>query len=119
MHEYQESQSRSAHLVKEFDNIATYYGASFDKIGITKAEDGTLILDNEELNTAVALNESEEGLSALKRFSKSMIRKTEQISLNPINYVNKKIVAYKNPYNTFTSPYVSSSYAGMMFNGYC
>lgn len=119
MHEYQETQSRSSHLVKEFDNIATYYGASFDKIGITKAEDGTLILDNDELNTAVALNESEEGLSALKRFSKSMIRKTEQVSLNPINYVNKKIVAYKNPYNTFTSPYVSSSYAGMMFNGYC
>lgn len=116
---YQESQSRSAQLVKEFDNLSGYYDSSFEKIGITKDKDGGLSLDNERLNHAVAMNESEEGLSALKRFSKSMIFKTEQVSLNPINYVNKKIVAYKNPGNTFTSPYVSSTYAGMMFNGYC
>ena len=41
------------------------------------------------------------------------------ISLNPMKYVNKTVVAYKNPGHNFANPYVTSNYSGMMFNYYC
>lgn len=117
--EYQEQQKQSNHLLNELNSLSNYYHKSFEKIGINKNEKGEFSLNTEQLNTAVALHESKNSLSDLKQFSSALLRKTNGISLNPINYVNKKIVAYKNPDNSLTSPYVSSAYAGMMFNGYC
>lgn len=116
---YQKSQQKSSHLKREFESLSGYYEESLKKIGIDENEDGQFVLNEDRLNASVAMEESDEPLSALKNFSTSMIRKTDQISLNPIRYVNKTIVAYKNPANIFTHPYVSSSYAGMMFNSYC
>ena len=55
----------------------------------------------------------------LKDFSGALLRKSNQVSLNPMEYVDKKIVAYKNPGKTFVSPYNTSAYSGMLFNGYC
>ena len=41
------------------------------------------------------------------------------ITFNKMEYVNKTIVAYKNPGHNFVAPYANSSYSGMMFNFYC
>jgi len=119
MNEYQESQQRSRHLTREMGKIAGYYYEGMSKLGISPNEDGTLSLDGDKLNEAVALKESPEALSSLKLFSQSVLRKSEQVALNPISYVNKVVVAYKNPSHTLYSPYVTSAYAGMMFNNYC
>lgn len=35
-----------------------------------------------------------------------------------MDYVNNKIIAYKNPTRTYNDPYNLSAYTGMMFNGY-
>ena len=48
-----------------------------------------------------------------------MIRKSNQVSLDPMQYVNRKVVAYKNPGHNLTSPYTSSIYSGMIFNYGC
>lgn len=117
--EFEKQQQNSLQLVREFKNMSNLYQDSFEKIGITKTEEGQLNLDDKKLNTSVALNESMKGLSDLEQFSSALIRKTDHVSLDPIHYVNKKIVAYKNPANSLMSPYVSSAYAGIMFNGYC
>jgi len=119
MNEYQESQQRSRHLTREMGKIAGYYYEGMSKLGISPNEDGTLSLDGSKLNEVVALDESSEALSSLKLFSQSILRKSEQVALNPISYVNKVVVAYKNPSHTLYSPYVTSAYAGMMFNNYC
>ena len=58
-------------------------------------------------------------MSYVKDFANSLMRKTNQISLNPMQYVNKTIVAYKNPGRNFATPYITSAYSGMMFNSYC
>ena len=44
--------------------------------------------------------------------------KAENIALNPMDYVNNKIIAYKNPLRSFPDPYNLSAYTGIMFNGY-
>lgn len=119
MSEYQESQQRSRQLTRDMGKLAGFYQEQMDKLGISPNEDGTLSLNGDKLNEAVALEESPEALSSLKSFSQSVLRKSDEIALNPISYVNKVIVAYKNPNHTLFSPYVTSAYAGMMFNNYC
>ncbi len=117
--EFQNSQTQSTHLVKEMNRIAGFYYQELEKLGISPEKDGTLTLDNEQLNKVISTEETEEAISSLKSFSQSMLRKSSQISLNPVSYMNKKIVAYKDPNNTFLSPYVTSAYSGMFFNNYC
>lgn len=117
--EYQDTQSRSRHLVHEVGRITGYYEQEMAKLGIAPAEDGTLHLDSEELTRSVTAGETPEALSSLKAFSQSILRKSSQISLNPVSYVNKTVVAYKKPGNPLLQPYVTSAYAGMFFNNYC
>lgn len=117
--EYRGSQSRSSHLLREVNRITGFYQQEMAKLGIAPSQDGTLHLDSERLNQSVATEETANAIDSLKSFSQSILRKSRQISLNPVSYVNKTIVAYKNPGNTFMSPYVTSAYAGMFFNNYC
>ena len=119
MNEYRETQQPSRHIARELNRIAGYYQPQIDELGITPNADGTLSLNGDKLNEAIALKESPQALSSLKSFSQSILRKSDRIALDPVNYVNKVVVAYKNPGNTFYSPYVTSAYSGMLFNNYC
>ena len=47
-----------------------------------------------------------------------LLRKSNQVSLNPMDYVEKVMVAYKNPGHNYPNPYITSAYTGMMFDGY-
>ncbi len=118
--QYLESQSRSKQLVKEMGNIANLYYQSMQTIGMSLNEDGTLEVDRNQLRQTA--NESEnipDTFSYLKDFSKALLLKSNQVSLDPMDYVERKIVAYKNPGHNFANPYSTSAYSGMMFNGYC
>jgi flagellar hook-associated protein 2 len=46
------------------------------------------------------------------------MRHADSMMSNPMEYLDKKVVAYKNPARSFASPYSSSTYAGIMFDGY-
>ena len=120
--EYRNTQSGSTHLIKEMNRITGFYQQEMEKLGIKTTAEGTLEINSEQLQESVSSMENEDtqsSLKALKSFSQSMIRKSGQISLNPVSYMNKTIVAYKNPGNNFLSPYVTSAYSGMFFNNYC
>ena len=69
--------------------------------------------------TAARSSDITETFGSLKGFSNRLLRKSRQVSLNPMDYVEKIIVAYKKPGNNFPNPYVTSAYSGMMFDGYC
>ena len=117
---YLDSQSRSRQLVNEMKGIASLYSRSMETMGMTLSEDGTLDINSGMLRGAALQSENiPETFSYLKDFTTSLIQKSNQVSLNPMNYVEKTIVAYKNPGRNFVSPYATSAYSGMMFNGYC
>ena len=83
-------------------------------------DDGIFSVNDEKLQQAAASAGNDlSSFSVLKEFSSSLLRKSDQVSLNPMDYVDKKIVAYKNPGHNFISPYTTSAYSGMMFNSYC
>ena len=117
---YLETQSRSRQLVREFSSIASRYGTSLENMGMHLQDDGILSVNDEKLRqTATSAGNDLSAFSVLKDFSTSLLRKSDQVSLNPMDYVDKKIVAYKNPGHNFISPYTTSAYSGMMFNSYC
>lgn len=117
---YLNTQSRSRQLVREFSSIASLYGNSLESMGMHLEDDGMLSINDERLRqTAAASGNDLSAFSVLKDFSSSLLHKSDQVSLNPMDYVDKKIVAYKNPGHNFISPYTTSAYSGMMFNSYC
>lgn len=119
MDEYNESQSGSRHLLGEMKGIAYRYSNQMEKLGITINSEGTMDVDADKLSRAIIEEDSDETVSSLRQFSESVLRKSKQVSLNPVNYLNKTIVEYKNPGKSMNSPYVASAYAGFMFNSYC
>ncbi len=118
--QYIDSQSRSKRLVGEMSGIVSLYSEDLSAMGINTTEDGTLTVDRRTLHK-VAENAEDitETFGLIKNFSSSLLRKSNQVALNPMNYVDKTVVAYKNPGRNFVSPYTTSAYSGMMFNGYC
>lgn len=109
----------SGKLSYEMQNVARRYRNELDSIGIQIVDDGTLSVDDHLLTQTAQSEDAYELLSPLKSFSSSLFEKSEEISRDPLNYAHKKIVVYKNPGKTFTSPYVTSNYSGLLFNYYC
>ena len=117
---YLETQSKSRQLVHELKGIASVYHNSLHTMGLNLENDGTLAIDQDVLQqTAARSSDITETFGSLKGFSNMLLRKSRQVSLNPMDYVEKIIVAYKKPGNNFPNPYVTSAYSGMMFDGYC
>ena len=117
-----EVHERSKKLVQEFKGIAAVYTPSMSPMGLTLSEDGTLAVNRDQLRRSALQSEDiGETFAYLKNFSSSLLRKSDQVSLNPMDYVDKTVVAYKNPIasRNYVNPYATSAYSGMMFNSYC
>lgn len=119
MSRYSSSPSRNSGLMMEMSNIVRNYGDEMGRIGISIEADGTLDVNRATLEDTIGSSYNPETMDALKNFSTSILRKSNQISLNPVAYMNKTVVAYKNPGRNYNSPYTASAYSGFLFNSYC
>ena len=118
--EYREGHPASSRLLGEMDRLVSYYKEDLESLGLNASQDGKVELNEKNFKSAlVAGDDYSSSLSTIKDFASSVLRKANQISLNPMEYVDKTVVAYKNPGHNFTAPYVSSNYSGMLFNSYC
>ena len=88
-------------------------------MGLHIQSDNTISIDEERLSESASATDGSFSHEALKGFTNALLQKTSQVSLNPMSYVDRVMVAYKNPGRNFASPYITSAYSGMMFNGYC
>lgn len=116
---YLDSQPYSKKLVGEMGKIAELYDDELESMGIGFNEDGTISVDEKSLANAARGDDSVDKFSAVKRFTGSILSKINRISLDPMEYTQKTVVAYKNPGHGFATPYVTSNYSGMMFSSYC
>ncbi len=108
----------NARLKKEFVRIMKAYQPQLEKNGLSVDSDGIIEVDKASIQQAASNGTLEDVFSTLDSFKKSIQKKADDISINPMNYVNNKIVAYKNPARPVNDPYNLSAYSGMMFNGY-
>ena len=117
--DYKDNQPKSNRLVNEMSGVARVYARDLTTVGLNLNLDGTLEVDGDTLRETAMSDDAKEAFSPMKSFTNSVLRKSDQVSLDPMNYVNNTIVAYKNPGKNFACPYITSAYSGMMFNGYC
>lgn len=103
-------------LLGELSGLAYARQSSLREIGLLVAENGAISLDKDILAEAISPERSEATFATLTRFKNAIGAKADNISINPMNYVNKKVVAYKNPGKTWAAPYHASVYSGMMLD---
>ena len=116
---YMENHPKSGRLVREMYGLASLHEEDLAKAGLTLKEDGHIELDRGKLMEAVYGEDFASSIDGIKAFAGAVLRKANQVSLNPMHYADRTIVAYKNPGHNYASPYVTSAYTGMMFNSYC
>lgn len=118
--EYTQASTRNRQLVREMGQISSIYAERFETLGIDVSEDGFLKINEDTLEHASVDENYMDRFSPVKDFTTTILKKTNDISLNPMNYVERTVVAYKNiQANNFPSPYVTSEYSGLLFNSYC
>ena len=118
-HNYSSTQPESHKLYYDMSNVAYRFYNEFESMGLDIADDGIIHIDRDALTDAVTEEDSPVYFSALNRFKDTLKEKASQASLNPMAYVDKIVIAYKNPGHNFIAPYVTSIYSGMMLDQFC
>lgn len=116
---YRDNFAGSQRLLREMGAISNRYRSQLNIIGLNVQENGTLEIDKNELQNAALSEYAKEDFASIRDFANTLVRKMNQVSLNPMEYVDKTIIAYKNPGKNYPSPYITSAFSGMLFNYYC
>lgn len=105
-------------LFNEMSAISKGRKESLGEIGLIVDDNGHVSLDKEKLEAAIQPERADVTFQRLSKFKNAIGAKADAVAINPMNYVNKVVVNYKNPGKTFTAPYFSSVYSGMMLDRY-
>lgn len=118
-HNYTNTQQPNK-LRKDIANVAKAYHNELEAYGLNLEDDGSISVDRNLLMDAVTAADAKECFSVLNDFKDDLNAKAAEMSINPMNYVDKLLIAYKNPAgHNFAAPYITSPYSGMMLDQYC
>lgn len=118
--EKQPENNRAKKLLYDLGNSMRQFSSDLTKCGLLLSKTGTLSIDEKTLYSAAGNGTLEQLFSGESRFSSTMIKKFSDISLNPMDYLNKTVVTYPNiSAKKNINPYVSSIYCGLLYNNYC
>ncbi len=120
-HRYADTQKSSDLLLRDIGSTAKKFSTDFKKIGLNIDEDSTMTVDRDALAAAISGDDIAHTFKVLNKFRDALGAKADQASINPMNYVDKVIVAYKNPNpeKNFATPYITSMYSGMILDRIC
>lgn len=111
-------QYSSAHsnnqLFNEMTKIGRSLATNLSDIGINLNEEKTLSVDKEILQTNINGDNKEDVFKILNTFKNALSNAADKTAINPMKYVDKLTVEYKNPGKNFTAVYASSVYAGLL-----
>lgn len=111
---YEGSGQESGKLISEMGSVAKSFSSDFEKIGLSIDENTRIHVDKEALKEAVTKEDAARSFDTLNKFKDALSAKADKASIDPMNYANKVVVAYKNPGHNFSTPYISSVYSGLM-----
>ncbi|SET39207.1 flagellar hook-associated protein 2 [Pseudobutyrivibrio sp. C4] len=103
-------------LFNEISSIAKNDASKLAAVGIQSDSMNHLYLDKDVLSDVINSENKESAFETLNNLKNSISKAASKASINPMNYVDKSIVEYKNPGKTLSAPYASSAYSGMMMN---
>ncbi len=117
---YQSVNHRAKKLCYDLSNTLRHSAEEMEACGLSPDREGKLMMDREAVCQAAKDGSLERLFSAGRTLSYSLLRKLSDISLNPMEYLDKTVVTYPNTAARKTfSPYVSSIYSGLLYNNYC
>ncbi|MGN0348698.1 MAG: flagellar filament capping protein FliD [Roseburia sp.] len=117
-HESTDAQN-SNRLFRDMADAAKTYYNELEAVGLQLDEEGYLSIDRNLLTDSISSDDSKDCFASLNKFKDLLNAKAAYASIDPMTYVNKIMVAYKNPGHNFATPYVLSVYSGMMLDCYC
>ena len=100
-------------------SVAKSYHNELESVGLNLQKNGIISVDKNLLTDAVTAPDAKDCFELLNDFKDSLSDKAGDVSVDPMNYVKKIIVTYKNPGHNFATPYISSIYSGMMMDCQC
>ena len=103
-------------LFNEISSIARNQADGLAQVGITPDNLGHLSLDKDTLADTINGSDSRSAFDTLNELKASISRAASKASINPMAYVDKAVVEYKNPGKSLAAPYATSAYSGMMVN---
>jgi len=111
---------RASKLINEIKSLENVYKEELDACGLKADEDGILLLDNSLAVQAAQDGGMESLFTRENGFIARLINKADDITINPMEYLDKTIVTYPNSSNkSYCNPYVTSMYSGLFFSSYC
>lgn len=117
-YDYSETQE-SNKLLRDMINITRPYHNELESIGLQVKSDGKIDVDRNLLADAVTAPDAKDCFSLLNEFKEDLGKTAASASIDPMNYVSKVLIAYKNPVHNFATPYITSIYSGMMLDRFC
>ncbi len=113
---YQGTEQQSNKLIADIANVGRKFSPDFENIGLTVGEDNLISIDRDKLKEIVNSDQADQAFQTLNRFKEALGVRADKASIDPMNYVDKVVVAYKNPGKNLGTPYISSMYSGMMLD---
>lgn len=110
----------SKKLLYEMNSVLERYKGQFAENGMNVNSEGRLEMDNAKMLVAIRNGSMEQFFGKDSNVAAGLIRRFSEVTINPMDYIDKTVVTYPNtavkqPF----SPYVSSVYSGLMYNNYC
>ncbi len=118
---YKESNESNEKLLKDMGAVSKTFSSSLKGMGLSVTDNGQIAIDRDKLEKSIVSKQSDQNLDILNQFKDAVGRKADEASLDPMSYVSKTLVIYRNPNSlkNLVTPYISSVYAGMMVDRIC
>ena len=118
--EYPSNQGHSAKLIREMRASLRPFRNEMESCGLYFDEENKLQIDDSLARQAIEEGDMKELFSAEHGMTRNLARKSSSITVNPMDYVDKKLIIYPNySKQGITYPYNATMYSGMLFNYYC
>lgn len=106
-------------LLKELIRVSFSQKSLLESVGLEIDSFGNIHVNRSTLSDVVSSDRASDCYTILNDFKEVLSNKATSVSLDPMNYVDKVVVAYKNPGKNFAAPYITSIYSGMLLDEYC
>jgi len=107
-------------LLQELKGLSKTFSNELEACGITFDTDGYMSLDRSLAIQAIESGDMQKLFQPDSVVTSRLFAKADSVKINPMEYIDKKIVSYPN----FSKPprgysYITSLYSGLLFNSYC
>lgn len=118
--DHYDKQKYAKRLLLELDDIAKQFKNELESVGITFLTSGHIKIDDALALQAIEDGEFQALFERSMGYTQILQEKMSEITIDPIDYIDKKIVVYPNFEKPgVANPYMTSIYSGMLFNYYC